>query len=175
MISPKPPLKETVYREMREYFAISFYLWVVFAAFTVHKSIVLAEHKIDFAPHGIALINALASAKIILLAEHFHLADRFRYKPLIYPILFKSAAFTVLVECFKFLEEIALGAYHGKSVKASILEIGGGTVTGIVFLTVLLFMLLIPFFSYRELKRFFGADKLKMILFQSRSSANPDS
>ena len=142
---------------------------MVFALFTVHKSIILAQNNIDFAPHGFALINALALAKVMLFVQHFHWVDRFKDKPLIYPILFKSAAFTVLMLCFKFLEEIAVGAYHGVSVNASIMAIGGGTVKGILFLTVLLFILQIPFFGYMELRRVFGADKMNTIFFRSPS------
>ena len=36
------------------------------------------EHHISFAPHGLALINSLALAKVMLVAEELHLGDRFR-------------------------------------------------------------------------------------------------
>ncbi|HTY23111.1 MAG TPA: hypothetical protein VMC85_08265 [Desulfomonilaceae bacterium] len=40
---------------------------------------------------------------------------------------------------------------------------------GILFLAVLLFILLIPFFGYAELWRVMGADNLKTLFFQSRA------
>lgn len=48
---------------------ISFYLFVVFSLFAIYRSVILAEHHIDFVPHGLALINALALAKVILVAQ----------------------------------------------------------------------------------------------------------
>lgn len=68
------------------------YLWVIFALLVVHTSVILAEHRIAFAEHGLALINALALAKVMLVARDLHFADRFKEAPLIYPTLFKSAA-----------------------------------------------------------------------------------
>jgi hypothetical protein len=174
MTSPKPSLKQRVRHGMTEYLLITLYLWVFFALFTVQKSIVLAEQNIDFAPHGFALINALALAKVILIAQDFHFGDRFKDEPLLYPILFRSAVFTILLGCFKFLEEIAVDAFHGKPVNLSITAIGGGTVKGTLFVTVLMFILLIPFFCFAELKRVLGEDKLETMLFRSSQSANPN-
>ena len=79
---PCPPaLKAEVGHEMREYFVLSFYLFVVFSLLVVHKSIILGEHHIDYTVHGFALINALALAKIMLVAQDLHLADRFHKLP----------------------------------------------------------------------------------------------
>jgi hypothetical protein len=42
---------------------------------------ILADHHIDYTLHGFALINALALAKIMLVAQDLHLADRFHKLP----------------------------------------------------------------------------------------------
>ena len=39
---------------------------------------ILAEHHIDFTYHGLALINALALAKVMLLVRHTHLGDQLK-------------------------------------------------------------------------------------------------
>jgi hypothetical protein len=44
----KQPLKQKVVHEVREYFLISFYLYVAFSLLIVYKSLILAEHHIDF-------------------------------------------------------------------------------------------------------------------------------
>jgi hypothetical protein len=80
-------LKQKAVHEIREYLVISFYLFVVFSLFVVYTSVILAEHHIDFALHGFAVINALALAKVMLVAQELHLADQFRDAPLIYPTL----------------------------------------------------------------------------------------
>src|ERR1700732_4418065 len=95
MTGPNRTLKQKVYKEIKEYLAISFYLWVVFALFLLYKSMILAEHRIHFAYHGFALINALALGKVILVAQDLHLGNRFKEAPLIYPTLFKAAVFAI--------------------------------------------------------------------------------
>ena len=86
---------------------------------------ILAEHRIPFAPHGLALINALALAKVMLVAQDLHLADRFRVAPLIYPTLLKSFVFTIVLACFKIVEEAAIGRIHGESFHESIAGLRG--------------------------------------------------
>jgi len=72
----KRSIKQKAFEGMMEYLLISFYLGVVLSLFTVYKVVILAEHNIDFAPHGFAIINALALAKIILVAQELHFAEQ---------------------------------------------------------------------------------------------------
>ena len=67
MKDAKRTLKQKAVHEVREYLVISLYLFVVFSLFVFYKSVILAEHHIDFALHGLALINALALAKVMLV------------------------------------------------------------------------------------------------------------
>jgi hypothetical protein len=161
-------LKEKARREMRDFLVISLYLWIIFGLFVLYKSIILSEEHIPFAAHGFALINALAMAKVMLVAKGLHFADRFKEAPLIYPTLFKSVAFAVVLGAFKIVEEGLIGLYHGHSFSESIVSIGGGTLNGILLLTLLLAVLLIPFFGFGEVDRVFGEQKLKKLFFASR-------
>jgi hypothetical protein len=167
----KRTLKQRAYHEIKEYIAISCYLWVVFALFVLYKSVILAEHHIAFAMHGFALLNALALAKVILVAQKLHFADQFKEEPLIYPTLFKSAAFAIVLGCFKVVEEAAVGLYQGQSFNESIAVIGGGTIKGILSQMALLAVLLIPFFGFTELRGLFGEGKLERLFFTSRHLA----
>lgn len=108
---------------MREYLAISLCLFFVFSLFVVYKSLILAEHHIDFVPHGFAIINALALAKIMLVAQELHLGDQFRDAPLIYPTLLKAFAFTIVLACFKIAEDATVGMFRGKSFHQSIADL----------------------------------------------------
>lgn len=165
-------LKQKVGHEMREYFVISFYLFVVFSLFVVYKSMILAEYHIDYALHGFALINALALAKVMLVAQDLHLADRFHDAPLIYPTLVKSFVYTVVLACFKIAEDFVVGRIHGKSFHESIADFAGGSWTGILTLSALMFVMLIPFFGFTELRRVFGADRLFGVFFRPGNLLN---
>lgn len=171
MNDSKPTLKQKAYQGVKEYLVITCYLWVVFALFVLYKSVVLAEHHIPFAPQGFALLNALALARVIMVAQHLHFGERFNEAPLIYTTVFKSVAFAILLGCFKILEETLIGLYHGHSFYESISAVGGGTLKGILVLITILAVVLIPFFAFTELSSVFGEDKLRKLLFTSRQIA----
>jgi hypothetical protein len=168
----KRAVKQRIVHGMREYLVISFYLFVVLSLFTMYKTVILAQQHIGFAPHGFALINALALAKVILTAQELHLADQFRDAPLIYPTLLKSFVFAIVLMCFKIVEETAIGAFHGESFHESVAAIGGGSWKAIVIITVLMFVVLIPFFGFTELRRVFGEHRLVGAFFRPRHLLN---
>jgi len=64
MIHNGQALKQRVYHEFKEAVIIALYLWVMFGLLLLHKSMILAEHHIDFAYHGLAIINALCPASV---------------------------------------------------------------------------------------------------------------
>ncbi len=171
MNDPEPTLRQKAYRGLRKYLAITCYLWVVFGLFVLHKSVVLSERHIPFAPQGFALLNALALAKVMLVGQRLHFGERFDKAPLIYTTLFKAAAFAILLGCFKILEELLIGLYHGHSLNESISALGGGSIKDIFLLMVILGVVLIPLFAFIELGSVLGEDKLRMLLFTSRGSA----
>jgi hypothetical protein len=168
MNETKETLKAKVYRGMRQYLFISLYLWVVFALFALYESIILAQRGIPYEPQGLAIINALAMGKIVLFAQELHLAEQFRHAPLIYPTVFKSAVFALILGCFKILEAGVVGMIHGKPFLVALGEVGGGTLLGIISVVVILFVLLIPFFAFGEMSRYLGEDKLRELLFKTR-------
>jgi len=169
----KHTLKQKAIHGMKEYLLMSFYLFVVFSLFVLYKSVILAEHHVDFALHGFALINALALAKVMLVAQELHLADQFRDAPLIYPTLLKSFVFSILLACFKIAEDAAVGVFEGKSFHESIADLGGGSWRGVLCITALLFVVLIPFFGFTELQRVFGEERLVGVFFRSHKLLNP--
>lgn len=145
---------------------ITLYLWAVFGLLEMHKSMILAEHHFDYAHHGLALINALALAKVMLVARHLHLGE-LKNVPLIYPTLLKSALFTIVLACFKILEDTLIGFYRHESFQQSIADLGGGTWQGVLTLALLVFAMLIPFVGYGELGKVLGEGKLERIFFQT--------
>ena len=161
-------LKQKAVDELREYLIIAVYLFVVFSLLVIHSSMILAEHHIPYALHGFALINALALAKIMLAAQNMHLADQFGDAPLIYPTILKSFVFAVLLAAFKIAEDTILGRLHGKPFHQSLAELGGGTWWGILILVALVFVMLIPFFGFTELRRVFGSERLFGVFFHPR-------
>jgi len=167
MGEPNRTLKQKAYRGLKEYLAISCYLWLVFSLFVIYKSVLMSEQHVSFVAHGEALINALALGKVMLVGQELHFAEKFKEKPRIYATLFKSVTFAIILGVFGILEEICIGLYHGKSAGQSITEVGGGTLNGILAMMAILAVLLVPFFAFTELRDILGKEKLAGLFFTS--------
>src|SRR5271155_1205840 len=76
-------LKERAKDQIRNFALMFAYLWVIFGMLAVHESIVLSQHQINYRFHGLAIINALVFAKVLLVAEDLHLGHGLNAKPLI--------------------------------------------------------------------------------------------
>jgi len=166
-------LKQKAYSELKEFLLIALYLYVVFGLLLVYKSVILGEENMSYLFHGVALINALAFAKVVLIGEALHIGERANERPLIYPTLLKSALFSILLAVCKILEDAGIGLYHGKSFAESIADLGGGTLKGVLTYTALMFVVFIPFFGFTELRRILGKGKLAQIFFQRRDALQP--
>ena len=115
--------------------------------------------------YGFALVNALILGKVMLVAEDLHFADWFKERPLIYPILCKAVAFSVLFLVFDVVEEVLVGIFKGKTIDESIPSIGGGSLSGVFFVGIILAVALIPFFAFRAVGRAIGERELHALMF----------
>jgi hypothetical protein len=157
-------LKERGVEEAKRFFWIFLYLWILLGLFALHKSIVLNEPH-PFYHQGFAVINAFVLAKIMLIAEVFNVADNLKHKPLIYPIVYKSAVFSLILFSFHVLEEALSATWHGQSVAE---KIPAGSLTGAVVSGIIMFVVLMPFFALREIGRDIGNEKLFEQFFTQR-------
>ena len=164
-------LIDVAVREARKFFVIFLYLWVLFGLFALHKSFLLAEGIIY--GQGFAVINAFVLAKVMLVADNLHAGENFETRPLIYPILFRSAVFAIILVCFDLIEEVVVGTFRGKTISESIDAIGGGTLEGILSVGVIMFVVLIPFFAFREMTKVVGNRQMRDLLFVRQTKLVP--
>ena len=166
----KKKLEEKAYKEFKEFLSIALYLWIVFSLFIMYKAVVLRENMIDLIEHGVALINALVLGKFMLIAKTFRTAERANNAPLIYPTLSKSAIYAAILGVFKILEDVIVGYFHGKSFFDSISGLGV-TWREFLMMTLILFVILIPFVGFGELDRVIGSGKLGQLFFRPRDTS----
>src|ERR1700730_2843251 len=167
----KLSLKQRAFDEVVKFLAIALYLWVTFGVFALHEWVVSAKDHIDYHFYGLAFVNALILGKVMLVAEDLYFADWVKDRPLIYPILCKAVAFSILFLVFDVVEEVIVGAFKGKTIGESIPVIGGGHPTGGFFVGVILAVALIPFFAFREIGRVIGERELHSLIFTSGPKA----
>lgn len=160
----KPTLKERVLQEVRKFAGIFLYLWVVFTVLLLHEWIVLSENHIGFKFYGIAAINAVLLAKIMLIADNARFAERLKGMPLVYPVVYKAVAFTTLLFIAYVIEEMLVGLVSGSGFFASVPRIGGGF-AGAFALWLIFCVALVPFFAFKELERVVGPAAFRKLLF----------
>jgi hypothetical protein len=153
-------------------FALMFiYLWIVFGLLAIHESVILSQHQIDYQSHGIAVINALIFAKVMLVAEDMHLGQRFNDAPLIFTVLFKSFLFGIALICFHIVEHMVIGMWNGRTIAGSISEVGADKFEGMVCVGIISTVALVPYFILREINRVIGGDNFRSLFFQRRSAS----
>ena len=166
----KPNFKDRAKDQIKDFALMFLYLWIVFAMLAVHKSIILSQHQINYVSHGLAVVNALVFAKVMLVAEDLHLGQRLHDKPLIYSVVFKSVLFAIALICFHIVEHVLIGMWHGQTIAESIAEVGANKLNGIVSLGIIGTVALAPFFILSEISRVLGKDKFWALFFHGRSS-----
>jgi hypothetical protein len=121
------------------------------------------EHLAATGVRGFAFINAWLLAKVMLTAQTLHVADNLKHKPMIYPIVFKSAVFSMILVSFYLIEE----------AKESFPAIGGGGLEGILVVGIIMFVVLMPFFALGEIARDIVDGKLYELFFVRRTKYVP--
>lgn len=170
----KPGFRQrVVVDEIIKFLGIAIYLWLMFGMFALHELVVSAKDHIDYHFYGFALINALVLGKVMLVAEDLRFAEWVKDRPLIYPVLCKAVAFSILFIVFDVVEEVLVGLFKGKTIGASMPNIGGGTPSGLFFVAIILAIALIPFFAFREIGRVIGERELHALLFTKGAKAGP--
>jgi GYF domain 2 len=161
---PKRGLKVRLLEELRKFFVIVAYLWLVFFVLFVHEWLVLAGQNIGFRFYGLATLNALILGKIMLIAENMRFTKRFDNRPLIVPIAYKSIVFAVLLLAAYIAEEIGVGMFHGKTAAESFPVIGGGGPVALLCVTAIMAAALAPFFAFREIARVVGEAEFRVLM-----------
>lgn len=165
-------IRERATNELKEFVVVAAYLCVCFTAILYLKASILKAQGIAFAPFGFAVIKALICAKFVSVGHMFHAGERFKSLPLIWPTLYKSLVFLVLLIGLNALEEIVAGRIHHRTVADSLAEFGGGTLDQLIATSIVGLLILIPFFAFRTLGEVVGEENLVRVFFQRRHGSS---
>lgn len=149
-------LKQRVFDEMKIYFAVTLYLWVVLALFALYKRALLNENGIDYWRQGSAILNALILGKVLLLGEILKVGNNLRKRALVWVVLGKTAMFTALLMLFHVVEEMIRALIKGLPIAESIMSIGGGSWFGMYVYAAIMFVMLLPLTAFGELSFVLG-------------------
>jgi hypothetical protein len=166
----------TLHRRLRheliEYGLISAYLYVCFGALILYKAAILQAQGIVYAPYGLAVVKALILAKFMLLGHAVRIGDRYGWR-LVHVIIYKSLAFLLLLIILSGIEEAVSGMLHGRSIGASLTDLGGGTLWQFLATSLIMLLILVPYIAFREVSAAFGEGELLRLLVHGRKERPP--
>lgn len=158
-------LKERALEELRAFWLIALYLWVFLGAFMTYRVLILAETGVWYLHLGVAFVEALIIAKVVLIGKMLSVSRRYEDRALYVSVAYKSALFGVLVVIFAIIEHIVTGLVKGKGIEGGLQElfsVGGYEIAARVLMLVVAF---VPFFAFWELGRVLGMKRLANIFF----------
>jgi len=162
---PKTSITHAIRHELVQYAIITAYLYVCFGVVLLYKASVLRASGVGYTPYGVAAIKALILAKFMLLGHSARVGERYRHKPLIYPILHQSFLFMVLLLVLSVIEEAIAGVIHGRSAVDSVEAMGGGSAAQLVMTCVLMWLILVPYIAIRQINTAMGEGNLRRMFF----------
>lgn len=145
--------KERLYREFVKYWINVVYLSVVFGLFAWYRRLILAEYEIKYLKYGVAIIEALVLAKVILIGDMLGLGREFKNKPLIYPTLYNAIVFSLFVGLFAIIERTVEGLLQGKGAMAGLAELRAEGWYELLARCLITFVMFVPFFAFKELAK----------------------
>jgi hypothetical protein len=163
-------LRERLIAELKAFWLIALYLWLFLGSFTVYRRLIAAEAGDAYLNYGIAVIEALVIAKVVMIGRMFGFSRRYEDKPLIVPVLYKSLLFGLLVLFFGLFEHLVKGWFHKQGVLGGLSDIGELSAYELGARVVMLIVALVPFFAFSEMSRVLGAQELNGMFFKGRGS-----
>jgi len=171
-VNQKTGWKHKAKREFIRYWLNVFYLAIVFGLFAWYRRLILAHYEIVYLEYGTAIVEAMVLGKVIMLGDMLGLSRKiFRDRPLILPTLYKAMVFSFFVALFAVAEGTVSGLFKGRGWRGWFDEMQGGGKYEFLARCVMLFVVFIPYFGFKELGSVFGEGKLGKLFFRSQRTA----
>ena len=155
-------LAQRAKREIIRYSIVVAYLFVCLSALLLYKTAIL--HGVEYSAFGIALIKAMILGKFILVAEAFRIGERVKPGRLMLLILWKSLLFALVLVLLSLIEEVIVGLAHGSKVWEVVASFAGGTAAQLSASTLLMTLIMIPYFAFGEISAHMGEGQLLRLL-----------
>jgi hypothetical protein len=164
--SKKATLARRARDELIEYLAIAAYLAVCFGALLFYKAAILESEGVDTTLVGLAIVKALILGKFVLILERLKIGHgKKSARVLVLNIVKKALVFTFLLFLLTVAEDVIIGYFHGADARDAVKGIGGGTRLEALATALLMLLVLIPYFAYRDIAAAIGEETLSKLLF----------
>lgn len=164
--------KAMIVRETKKLVFLTVYLTLFLSSLTVYHSLILHGDILTYFRFGYNFVEALVLAKIILLGQMLKLGDKYEEKSLIIPVLYKAVVFSLFVFLFTGLEHFVLGLFKGDDLLLLWKEFTEQKWIEAIGKLLITFIFFIPLFSFLELKRIVGDDKVFALFFRRNKTGS---
>ena len=159
-------------REAVQYLTISTYLAICFGALLFYKAAILESYGISFTRAGLAIVKALILGKFVLILESLKFGRGKLESVIARDVLKKAVLFTLFLIPLTAIEEVIVGHFHGKDAEQAVSSLAGGSLPQAIAEVMLMVLVFIPYFAYREIANKLGQATLSKLLFSRTSSNN---
>jgi hypothetical protein len=172
LAAKQPTLSQRLRHELIEYLIISAYLYVCFSSLIFFKATILHGDGIEFATFGIAIVKALVLGKFVLVLHALRIGERRGGASVLFAdILKKSVLFVMFLIALTVVEEMIVGYFHGRTSQEVLSEMAGGTLPQAFAVSILMLLILIPYFTFRGIAERLGDGVLRKLLTERASSS----
>ena len=152
--------------ELRELIPVTLFFFVAFQVLALTQALMLKQYGIHTVAFVAATIGALVVAKVVVIADHFALVNRFPEKPLIYNVVWKTVIYFTASLGVRYGEHLI----HFWRQSASFTEANRRLLTEVVWphfwaVQLWLLILLLVYCAFRELIRALGRGRVIAMFF----------
>lgn len=162
-------IRSKLVEEITTMAAIAAYLYICFGAVILFKGAILRGQGVHFEMWGLAAVKALIMAKFILVGRMLHVGMGYRNRPLIWPTLYISLTYLIVLFILTTLEELIIGSIHGRAVADSLNHVVGPDLFQGLAVWLLMYLILVPFAAFTCLSEALGEREMIRLFFVDRN------
>jgi len=157
-------VRERLAEEMREYLALSLYLYACIGAVFLYRAAVLEDHGIGGLEMGAAAVKALVLAKFAMLGRMAGLGEARAASALVPALLRASLGMMAALVLLTAVEEIVVGLLHHRGPGGALAELVDRRWAEVAANVLLLWLILLPYLAYRRLSQMLDAEARRRFL-----------
>ena len=143
------------------------FFFVTFQLLALTEALMLKQYGISVSAFLTATVMALVVGKVVLIADHFPLVNRFPTKPLSYNVLWKTAIYFAALVAFRYAEHF----FHFWRQTRNAAEANRRMIDKIVWphfwcVQLWLLVLLLVYCMFRELVHALGRERIIRLFFK---------
>jgi hypothetical protein len=165
-------LKARALEEFKLYWLCTAYLFVALGSFILYRRLILAEAGLPYLNYGVAAIEAMIIAKVVLIGRALKVGTRFENRPIAISIAYKTVIFGLVVLAFGVLERVVTGLIRRQTMAAIVQNLESVGIYELLARVLMMTIAFIPMFAFWEVGRTIGLTQLRALFLEGPAGAS---